>query len=101
MWVDDMSERTTALVTRWVLKRYREAHGRNGHLRDCSDAVATDVEGGDGTYGCDTGCEYVRLEATISCPHGERDEYDYGDFGELAWILEDLEAEAEPEGKAT
>lgn len=97
MQSDDMSERAAALLARWVLGQYRDqpAGSGNQHLRACPQAVATDVDGGDGAYGCDTGCDYVRLEAVISCPHGERDEYEYGDFGELAWIIEDLEALAD------
>lgn len=32
-------------------------------------------------YGCDTGCQYVRVE--IECPHCHRINWDSGSFGEI------------------
>lgn len=85
-------------VARFVLKDFREgivdrcpANAR--HLAACPDAKAMHVEGEDGTYGCDTGCEYARLTAQIECPHGMSYEHEYGDFGEIADILAEIEAE--------
>lgn len=44
----------------------------------------------DGSYVCDTGCDYVRFEAVIECPHGFSELVEWGEFGDLAGILEDL-----------
>lgn len=92
------------LVRRYVLRHYRDHWyyhrpamdpGPVPHLVGCPEVVV-DAQGEDGTYGCDTGCEYVRFTATITCPHGERVEHEFGEFGELAWILDDM-ARDEPE----
>lgn len=85
-------------VAGWVLQQYRAdckmrtsvARPELTHLATCSDVIVTPIEAYDGLYGCDTGCEYARLEVVISCPHGEREEFDYGTFGELADILEEI-----------
>ncbi|MDH2424782.1 hypothetical protein [Sphaerisporangium sp. TRM90804] len=87
-----MSTDIDALVTRFVLNQYRE-EGTNEHLKACPDITTENAEGSDGSYGCDTGCDYVQFEATITCPHGERDGFEWGDFGDMASILERLEAE--------
>jgi hypothetical protein len=65
------------------------------HLCGCPDATVTDSTGEDGGYGCETGCSYVKLTCEVSCPHhlgpfGAS----YGDFGELADLIADMEAEA-------
>lgn len=92
MQLTGASEHANQLVAAWIVRRYR-SDGKNEHLRGCSDAVV-EVEGYDGQYGCDTGCEYARLEATLTCRHGDRDEdFEYGQFGELADLLEEIEAE--------
>lgn len=93
------------LVNRYVMRTYRtentkrERRGSYGewvpkaeqpHLVACPEAVA-DATAEDGVYGCETGCDYARFEATISCPHGFSEQYEYGQFGELSYILEDLE----------
>ncbi len=78
-----------ARVSAWVAEQYRADGMSNAHLRTCPDLAVT-YEGRDGVWGCDTGCEYWRFEATMTCPHGEREEYEYGDFGTLADILDDL-----------
>lgn len=73
-------------VARFILATYREpgeGQGSNEHLRACPDAVVADPDTSDGTYGCDTGCEYVRFEATITCPHGESEGFEWGDFGSV------------------
>lgn len=92
MELADATAEANAAVARWIIKQYRKG-GRNKHLASCPDLAAGDVTGEDSSYGCDTGCEYVRLEADMSCPHGERECYAYGKFGELAYILEDIEAD--------
>jgi hypothetical protein len=88
-------------VNRFILARFRgDTSGRflemdpvKAHLRECSEASATNSEAYDSTYGCDTGCDYMRFEATIACPHGQRYDYEWGDFGELAYYLDELLAE--------
>lgn len=84
-----------ALVARYVLDQYRD-EGTNEHLKACPDITTDDAEGSDGSYGCDTGCDYRRFEATITCPHGERDAFEWGEFGTIASIIEDLEREDAP-----
>lgn len=80
------------LVNRYVLRWFREeSMGHLPHLRECPDLTVTNADARDGSYGCETGCDYVRFEAVITCPHGEREEVEWGQFGELASILEDLE----------
>jgi hypothetical protein len=84
------------LLSRYLIRHYQDSGARNDHLRTCSEAtVAPDPDYMDSTYGCDTGCEYVRLEATIVCPHGESEDYEYGEFGDIAGLIQDLEREAQ------
>jgi hypothetical protein len=63
------------------------------HLSECPDLRTMNLNVYDGTYGCDTGCDYVRYEATVVCPHGFSDEVEIGDFGELTYIVQDILAE--------
>lgn len=86
---------TTAdeLVNRYILEIYRDG-GDNDHLRGCAEASIEESEAYDSCYGCTTGCEYARLEATIACPHGERDDdFTYGEFGRISDIIKWLETE--------
>lgn len=80
-------------VTRFVIKTYRD-EGSNEHLKACPALTATQAEGYDSTYGCDTGCEYVRFEAAMTCEHGERDDFEWGDFDRLADILKQIDEES-------
>lgn len=83
-------------VNRLILRRYRaQADGveRPRHIHRCPEVYVADGDAEDGTYGCDTGCEYVRLEATLRCPHGEEDQIHWGDFGQLADLLDELDDE--------
>lgn len=94
MRLTDAGENANRLVAAWITRHYRE-EGGNAHLRDCLDMTATDVDGHDGAYDCQTGCDYARLTAVVTCSHGERDEdFEYGDFGELADIITDIERDA-------
>ena len=44
-----------------------------------------------GEYGCDTGCEYVRLESLCSCGfEDERGEFGYYEDDNKDWYLESL-----------
>lgn len=84
-----------ALVARYILREFRSGgpHGDEtaDHLAGCPEAVVTSPDASDGTYGCDTGCSYVTFEALIACPHVTAPyEHSFGEFGELAWILEDI-----------
>ena len=75
-------------VAAYVLTKYR-LDGRNAHLRGCRNVKVEYVVGSDGTYGCDTGCEYVSFEANLSCPHDETENgYEWGTFGEMSYLLE-------------
>lgn len=93
-----MSTMADELVARFSLRNFREEVDRHSppaeqHLATCADARAAHIEGENSTYGCDTGCEYVRLTAQISCPHGHRVEHEYGDFGEIGDLMEEIQRE--------
>jgi hypothetical protein len=91
---EDQERRANELVTRFILRTYRQpGEAANSHLKDCPDILVEDQDAYDGERGCDTGCSYVRLEAVMTCPHGEREEFRWGEFGRLASILEELEEE--------
>ena len=82
-------------VKTWMLKQFQaKQQGTKDalidHLVRCPSAHVKVAEGYDGEYGCDTGCSYVRLECTIICEHGNECDFEYGDFGELDWMLEDI-----------
>ena len=62
----------------------------NEHLRNCADLIVQFPTAQEGTYGCDTGCEYVRLTAELFCPHGYRESFEYGEFGGIADLLAQL-----------
>ena len=95
-----------AIVSRYILRKFREDTKANmtsplpsfrahvsesaAHLASCPDVHVVDQEATDGSYGCDTGCEYARLEADLVCSHGMREEYEYGAFGELADMLQEI-----------
>ena len=72
------------IVRKWL------AEADDEHLRICAEIVVTHPEAYDSSYGCDTGCEYVRLEADLSCPHGHAQRFEYGEFGDLAMLLEEI-----------
>lgn len=83
------ADETDKAVCAWVLDMHQD-DGQNEHLKRCPTRRVAEAGARDGTYGCDTGCEYVRLEATITCDDGETEDFTYGDFGDLAWLLEDF-----------
>jgi len=90
--ISDAGNRANALVVLWMLEEFRaDSDVHEGHLRHCS-VVEVRVEGGDGFYGCATGCEYLRLTAYITCPHIEGEViYEWGEFDTLADVLKMLE----------
>lgn len=105
-----------ALVSRYILRKFREGIHSNleslvpsfrarvseasEHLVDCPDLHVEEQDATDGVYGCDTGCEYARLEATLGCSHGMTEDYEYGDFGELADMLREICSEQESHERA-
>jgi hypothetical protein len=94
--IDRLLQRVDAdeLLDRYVLRKYRADPAVTGHLSDCPDTVVESHGGTDGAYGCDTGCDYVRFDAVLSCPHGPTDTYEFGDFGQMWLIIHDMAADA-------
>lgn len=85
------------LVRAWILKEVRDTTpGRDRentltlHIVTCPSLRVVDFEGGDGFYGCETGCEFVRLYANLACEH-ETGKYFYGNFGDMSWIIDGLD----------
>jgi hypothetical protein len=87
------------LLRRWRAEEPNSYDAADGHLRTCLAAAVTEIDARNGSYGCDTGCEYVRLEATILCLHGEMLTYTYGDFGDLADLLVEVEEDQARHGR--
>lgn len=85
------ARRARGLLETFVLREYRDEGGHNAHLTGCDVAVIAEFESSDGTYGCDTGCEYLTLRAVITCPHGEAEEFTYGEFGAISELVTELE----------
>lgn len=90
------------LVRRLILRRWQNGDGLpswkgrpSEHLRSCAEITLADVEASNGSYGCDTGCEYARFEATITCAHGESYEFEWGDFGMIDDFIEDMSEDEE------
>jgi hypothetical protein len=86
--VTDADER----VSRLIAQIYRE-EGGNEHLTECSGLTIADPDVTSGPGACDTGCERVGFTATLTCPHGARDEFEWSDWGELSDLLEKLDDE--------
>lgn len=64
---------------------------QSDHLRECDSLRVVSFEGSDGSYGCDTGCEYLRIEGRVACDHvPDGAEFTVGEFGELDYWLQDL-----------
>lgn len=77
-------------VSRFVLSRAVS----DSRTHTCIDTKVSFLEGDDGTYGCDTGCEYLRLTAKLTCKHfPEGIEYEYGDFGMLYNLFPHLDTQ--------
>ena len=99
---NDQPNASDELLADFVLRRYRHENGvpprgrdmQPSHLATCPSTCVVDLDARNGTYGCDTGCEYYRLEATLHCDHEETD-FEFGDFGELADLIEDLKVYAD------
>jgi hypothetical protein len=80
-------------VVRYVLIKFREqASGTTEeHLAACPETTVSDLDAANVGYGCDTGCDYTEFNAVIECPHSQKVSYTYGDFGDLAGILTEIE----------
>jgi hypothetical protein len=97
------------VVAAWVIDQLREWRGylddhpslswqhtpeqrqQSDHMRQCATLRVTGFEGYDGLYGCDTGCEYIRLDGRVACDHYPAGaEFEVGEFGELKYWLQDL-----------
>lgn len=103
---NESQKHADALVTRFILRKFREDTQRAekshaiyswqrvteaaSHLARCDSAQVAEEERSNGVYGCDTGCEYARLEAVIACDHGFRDDFEYGEFGDLGDLLAEV-----------
>lgn len=73
-----------------LIRRYYAEKSPDGHLVTCPDVKVIHPYAEDGEYGCDTGCPYFSLSATLVCPH-EAEEFEYGDFGQISYMLEDIQ----------
>lgn len=91
MQIYEQPDRIKTLVASWLMSKFREECHTDNHLRDCPEAKTVNPDGYDGVYGCDTGCEYTRLEVEINCSHGYSENFHYGQFGDLDTLLYDLE----------
>lgn len=77
------------LALRLVLRHARK-DATSTHLRECEGLTVEDPEAVNGMYGCDTGCEYARLSARLNCPHGETEDYYYGEFGYIGDLVDEM-----------
>jgi hypothetical protein len=87
---DTAADRANEKVARYILEQFKDEPGDDPaaqHLAACDTACVTEPDATNGTYGCDTGCDYTRFEAVIACDHGRRYEFEYGEFGMLSDIL--------------
>lgn len=110
---DASAARANALVRAYALRDFHATYGHyphhhvddddaavmagswpSGHLIGCPEAHVLDGDGEDGAYGCTTGCEYWRITAVVTCPHGARFEHHVGDFGDLEGLIVELEHDA-------
>lgn len=82
-------QRAEELLRQFVMAEFRDEYGSH-HLAVCPGAQVTDCAGRDGAYGCETGCSYYTLTATILCEHSFM-EYSYGSFGEISDMITWLE----------
>jgi hypothetical protein len=86
---DEAADRANELTARFILRTFREEEAGH-HLATCPTARVVEQDASNGTYGCDTGCPYARLEAVIGCDCGQRTDFEYGDFGDIADMLEEI-----------
>ncbi len=70
----------------------KERQDVRDHLKECPSLAVTAGEGESGGYGCDTGCDYARLEAEARCEHMGPYDVNHGWFGEFSDIYDELDA---------
>lgn len=56
------------LLKAYVLDEFRHEEPRS-HVATCPTLKILDLEAADGSYGCETGCDYYTLSAMIGCDH--------------------------------
>lgn len=83
---DELAER--------LILRHARADAESRHLRECDGLTVVEPEAYDSFYGCETGCEYARLEARLTCPHGESEDFEYGEFGDITDMIEEMRRDA-------
>lgn len=71
------------LVERFVLSHLDDGH----HLKSCSERTIDYYTRGSQS---DTGAEYAKLEAEVSCSHKYTEEIEYGEWGDSDSIIETL-----------
>lgn len=87
---DEAAQRANERVAAYILEQFHDEPGGGEsaeHLAACDSIRVTDPDASNGTYGCETGCDYTRFTATIACGHGQQIEFEYGEFGRLGDIL--------------
>lgn len=85
-----MTTRADRLVELYILDLWRDD---NPDHADCPSLAVADADASGGTYGCETGCDYVTLTAMVGCEHQAPAEFEYGDFGEMWSLIEALESD--------
>lgn len=79
------------LVKRWLWAKYKAHEDADSHLKTCETADM-DLDMSDGEYGCNSGCEYFRMEAKVWCMCDEvQQTIDYGEFGAISYFVRELE----------
>lgn len=94
------AQHANTLLERFVIREFRSENAGT-HLGECPDLAVADLDARDGSYGCDTGCEYLRLEASLTCPHEPHPTvvFTYGEFGDMSRLIEDLVRMEKEEGR--
>ena len=73
-----------------ILERYVRANPSEflGHLSSCPDLQVKRTVAYDSMYGCETGCDYLKVEGVAWCPHKPQQvEFEVGDLGNSFDIL--------------
>jgi hypothetical protein len=82
-----MSSKADAIVELYILDNWRGDHPDHA---DCESLHVLNPDAFGGTYGCETGCDYVTFTAIVACEHRQPEEFQFGQFGELNDLIEDL-----------
>jgi len=95
---DEKARHANDLLLGFVLEQFQEEEEPGArspawlHLAACPTARVSELDARDGSYGCDTGCDWLSLTAVITCDcdTGQVLEYEYGEFGEIASLIASL-----------